>query len=64
MNGDSSEIINDGDAQMHLANVEGDLSDAVDSIEEVDYIEAIESLDDAIEKLNMVRRYLEGKSTK
>lgn len=60
MNG-SDEIMNDGDAQMILTNVEGDLSDATEHIDEVDYIQAMESVDEAIEKLTSVRKYLEGK---
>lgn len=60
MNGD--EIINDGDAQMKLTEIEGDLDDANESIDDVDYVEALESVDNALEKLTVVRKYLEGKS--
>lgn len=60
MNGD--EIINDGDAQMKLTEIEGDLDDANEFIDDVDYIQALESVDDALEKLTTIRKYLEGKT--
>lgn len=61
MNGED-EVMNDGDAQMTLANIEGDLDDADGFIDDVNYGEALEVVDAALEKLTSVRKYLEGKA--
>lgn len=63
MTTDNTEILNDGDAQMTLTNIEGDLDDINGKIEDVNYTEAVELVDEALEKLTAVRTYLNGKVT-
>ena len=56
------EITDDEEAQNAIENALGDLDDADGFIDDKDSIQAVEMIDAAIEKLNSVRKYLEGKS--